>query len=415
MNKPGMNSSFEKQDLKIYTLGSFMVCRGDVRLSSDYGRSRKLWELFMFLITHREKPYSPEAILETLWPDQEYADPNKAMKNIVHRLRQKLDGEKGNGTDSAIINSHGCYNWNSDSSYWFDAEEFETICLEARAKAVTDPEAACHLYSQGLDLYRGEYLPESPYSDWLLPIRYHYRRLFIDSALRYMELLKKLKKYSLMIEECEKFIALERFEEEFHLRYIEALLAERKIAQARSHYEHVSSLFYREFGAKPSAAMRSLYGAIRKQGMDTEVSFTDVRDILHELDEAEGPLYCEREFFRILCRLEKRRSERENRPVHIGLLTFTEISELKPGSNKLKDAMEKLNEALSASLRKGDVFSTWKETQFAILLPGTTSEQAGDALKRTMKRLKKDLPALEKANLQSSVYPLLSADCLNSR
>lgn len=415
MNKPGVNSSVKKQSLRIYTLGRFMVCRGDVRLSSDYGRSRKLWELFMYLITHREKPHSPEAILETLWPDQEYADPSKAIKGIVHRLRQKLDSEIENGSNSTITNSHGCYSWNQDSTCWHDAEEFETLCREARAKAGSDPEAACQHYRQALDLYRGEYLPESPYSDWLLPIRYHYRRLFIDSVLRYMELLKKQKSYNLMIEECEKFIALERFEEEFHLRYIEALLAVKKIAQARSHYEHVSSMFYQEFGAKPSAAMRSLYGAIRKQGMDTEVSFTDVKDILHELDEAEGPLYCEREFFRILCRLEKRRSEREDRPVHIGLLTFAETSGFKTGSYKLKDAMEKLNDALSASLRKGDVFTTWKEEQFAILLPGATREQAGDALKRAMKKLAKDLPAIEEHDLQSTLYPLLSADCLNSR
>lgn len=369
----------------------------------------------MYLITHREKPHSPETILETLWPDQEYADPNKAMKNIVHRLRQKLDGEKGNGTNSNILNFHGCYSWNADSHCWFDAVEFETLCLEARATVDIDPEAACQQYRQALDLYRGEYLPESPYSDWLLPIRYHYRRLFIDSVLRYMELLKEQKNYSLMIEECEKFIALERFEEEFHQRYIEALLAEKKVAQARSHYEHITQLIYQEFGAKPSATMRRLYSAILKQGMDTEISFTDVKEILHELDEAKGPLYCEREFFRILCRLEKRRAEREDRPVHIGLLTFAEASGFKAGSNKLKEAMEKLNGALSASLRKGDVFSIWKENQYVVLLPGATLEQAGAAFRRMRKGLKKDFAELDQASLQEEIHSLKTTECFNSQ
>lgn len=415
MTRPVKSSSAEPQNLKISTLGSFMVCRGDVRLSSDYGRSRKIWELFMYLITHRERPHSPEVILETLWPDQDYTDPSKAIKNIVHRLRQKLDTGINYDAGSIIVNSHGCYSLNGDANYWLDAEEFESLCREARALAAGDSEAACHKYRQALELYRGEYLPESPYSDWLLPVRYHYRRLFIESAIRYMELLKKQKNYNRIIEDCEKFIAMERFEEEFHLKYIEALLAARKVARARSHYEHVSSMFYQEFGAKPSAAMRSLYSAIRKQGMDTEVSFTEVKDILQERDEAEGPLYCERDFFSILCRLEKRRSEREERPVHIGLLTFQGEDGGQPEAARLKEAMNGLNAALSASLRKGDVFTNWKDNQFAVLLPGTTREQADTVLKRTVCCLGEHSSVKPEYELQRKVYPLLSTDCVTSR
>lgn len=398
--------------LKIFTLGRFAVCHGDTKVSSDLGRSKKMWELFMFLITNREKPATPENIADTLWADNQYANPSGAVKNFVYRLRQKISPHQLSPSGSFIISAHGCYSCNFDYPHWLDIEEFEKLCREAAVLAAKEPQRACDKYCQAVGLYGGDYLPEFSYSDWLMPHRYHYRRLFIDAVINYTALLKQQELYHKVTEECEKAIAVDCFEEEFHLIYIDALLALRKVSQARAHYEHVSSLFYHEFGSKPSQEMQSRYSAIRRQGDNTEVNFIDVRDMLLERDEAEGPLFCERDFFRILCRLEKRRADREEKNVHLGLLTIRNISSLVPGLKDLKESMDRLNEFLSAGLRKGDVFTVWKQGQYAILLPGTEAHQAEEVVKRLHEKYIKDFEGNNPLPLTCTVIPVASSACI---
>jgi len=216
------------EKLEIYTLGRFLVRRGGQQLSAEPGRSKKIWELFLYLITHRDKPLPAEAIAETLWPEQEYSNPKSALKNLVHRLRKELGSSGVPDAASAVIHTHGGYVWNNNFPYWLDAESFELLCLEAHNLTGTDPSMAVSRYREALALYRGEYLHECPYSNWVLPARHYYRRLFVRSITELLALQKEQRHFSQMAENCEKALFIEHFEEDLHLRYIEALLGEGK-------------------------------------------------------------------------------------------------------------------------------------------------------------------------------------------
>ncbi|MGB3933511.1 MAG: response regulator receiver protein, partial [bacterium] len=61
--------------LEIITLGDFQVRCGGKILTHDANRAYRLWELFKYLLTNREQGVLPEVLVETLWPEQEYADP----------------------------------------------------------------------------------------------------------------------------------------------------------------------------------------------------------------------------------------------------------------------------------------------------------------------------------------------------
>ncbi|NLC11136.1 MAG: hypothetical protein GX767_02655, partial [Firmicutes bacterium] len=120
----------QQERLEIYTLGRFLVKR-DNKVISECWRTSKPWLLFKYFLTHRGKNILPESALENLWPQQQYTDPRRAFRSLVFRLRNLLSPNCSSFFDSYISFSHGCYHWNTELDYWFDAEEFEHLCQKA--------------------------------------------------------------------------------------------------------------------------------------------------------------------------------------------------------------------------------------------------------------------------------------------
>ncbi len=409
-NTNGMTGAQPQEEkLKIYTLGRFQVQYGGQTLFAGHGRSQKLAEFFMYLITQRGKPATPEAILEALWPEQEYVNPKNALKNLVYRLKQNLGGMGVPHAKSFISHSYGCYGWSRDAPYWLDADAFETLCDEASVLARTDPLAAIGTYREALSLYRGYYLPECHYCSWVLPRRHHYRRLFVKSLTELLALQKEHRLFSQMVEDGEKALEVEDVDENVHLHYIDALLEEGKTAQARAHYEYITSLFYHELGASPSRPMQLAYRKIKAQAEKTELEFIELQELMKERDEAPGSLLCDPEYFRFLCRVEKRRAERADLPAYLGLLTLSGAGFRPLSPEALQASMGRLQQVLQKGLRKGDVISPWNESQFTLLLPGTSQEQAEKVLERLREAFHKANPDKDRV-LRGSVHPVLPFD-----
>lgn len=97
--------------LMIYTLGRFMVKRGETVLSDQSHRSYRLWELFQYLVTNRNKSFLPESIAENLWPDNTYSEPRQAVRTQVCRLRKLLKDRDDNSEYITFV--QGCYQWNN--------------------------------------------------------------------------------------------------------------------------------------------------------------------------------------------------------------------------------------------------------------------------------------------------------------
>lgn len=180
---------YEDSDiLKINTLGHFAVKRGEKVFTEDSHRSYRLWELFKYIVTNRSQGIVPEIAMQNLWPEQDYVDARRALRALIFRLRKILDADDLSD-ESHILFSNGCYCWNQDVDYWLDADEFEKLLSQARELATTSTPEAIDLYERGLELYRGDYLVESYFSQWVLPSRYYYYNLFIKATSEYASLL----------------------------------------------------------------------------------------------------------------------------------------------------------------------------------------------------------------------------------
>jgi len=375
-----------KAEINIYTLGKFYVSQGNDVISESSSRSRRMWEVFKYLLSFRDQSINPEEILERIWPEKDYSDPGTAMRAQVFRLRQALKNEDSEPSISDnIVFSQGAYRWENKVECWIDVDQFEAYSREADELSASEPNQAVKLYRQAIGLYKGKYLPESTYSEWSEPLRAYYHDLYLNAIYSLADLLKSKRAYSDIIKLCEQASAIDYFDENIHVVMLEALIAEGQTARARAHYNEVTSAFYREMGVKPSDEMKKLYRQVGLETGNFELDLSTIQENLKSKKAVSGAYFCDPEMFRYFYKLEQLRSERSDHPVLLCLITIAAGNYAKPPAEQLKGVMHNLKDVIMKSLRKGDLVTSWNEAQFLLLLPGLNREQAMMVLDRIEK------------------------------
>ncbi|KUG02389.1 transcriptional regulator [hydrocarbon metagenome] len=367
--------------LRIYTLGRFCVRRGDRIISSEARRSYKLWELFKFIISNRDRSVHGDTIIESLWPEQDYNDNRNSLHSMIYRLRQLIDNNCHNTHSvSSITFSAGTYAWNENSNCWLDAVRFEQLCVAARQASSNDPSQSINLYLEAIDVYKGDYLPELAYTEWTIPLRNYYHRLYVNAVQEVISLLVKSDNHEKVIGICEKAIQVEFYKEEIHAAYLCALIKDGNIAQARSHYEYASSVFHKEMGIDLKNVL-PYFSSLHE--LEHKPASSDLTVIQKHLDKAVQPpgcMLCNPDVFRFLYKTELRRSERSGQPVFLAMFVLDLDSIGKDADPR--ECMDLLHRTLTINLRRGDVVCPWNDSQYLLLLTGLDADQAVKAINR---------------------------------
>ena len=388
----------EQQDrtLRITTFGRFRVeCQGRI-LSEEPGRASRPWELFKYLLTSRGRDIPSDTLIENLWEDEGPKDPGRALRNVVYQLRQMLDAGDDPGVPYIVL-SRGFYQFNASSQYWLDAGEFEQLKTQAKELSTVEWLESIQLYRRCLSLYKGEYLPSQLYADWVLPVRSYYRRLFLETFLDYVRLLKMNDDLPAVGAACEQALQVEPLEEAIHLQFIDFLLRTGKAKAARAQYNYASSLFYRKMGVKPSSDMAEAYKRINAQ---TELPKQSSDHSMLGQHGSSGADLCEPELFRLICKSEKQRLR------STGANMFVASLQLK-GTNddSAQESIAVLSDILKGALRQGDKFCHWKPRQFLILLPVADEERVEKIIRRIGERYERQCDAKDQI-LDSWCEPL---------
>jgi len=376
--------------LKVYTLGCFEVKSGKKVLSNDCKRSQQLWNLFKYILTYRDKRIIQENFFDILWIDKECDNPVKALQNLIYRLRMLLNYEGINKDGESIINfSQGCYSWNKEFNYWTDVDEFEELYKKAKAFEKNDDFInAIEFYQRALMLYKGDYLSEDSYNEWLTPVRNYYHRIYMDIIGRIIKLLKHYGRNEDILKVCEEGLMIESFEESLHIHYIEALITVGNIKQAQSQYEYVTSMLYKEMGVKPSTDLRNLYHKIKCNDDMILLDLNSIQEMMMDRPDSNGAFFCEPDTFVSFYKLECRRAARTEQAVFMAMITIS-IAKNRTKDNKIfKKAMGSLLDMLIQDLRKGDVVSKWNDAQILVILPGSTLDQTNVVLNRILNKHK---------------------------
>jgi len=375
--------------LYIHTLGEFDIKADGQSIFKQSSRTYKLFKLFEYFLTFRNKKLLPEAIIDNLLSDSESDDPKNTLRTQMFRLRKVLKSflpENESESKYFSINfTNGYYCLEIGENTLIDVDEFEKIIKQADMEQEYNIEIAAELYLNALKLYKGMYLSDNAYEVWLVPTRNFYHRLYLKTLFKLIEIYKESNELEQIISLCEEALLIEPYEESIHINLMEAMLKQGQQKSALNHFDYAVNLLEKEMDSKPSTSFMEMQGKIQNYNAKKEV--IEIGNVSMDLEDGNmyGAMQCSIESFKFLFNIQKRKSLRSDESDYICIINTNQ--------NKNKSTKE-LSDLFRNSLRKGDVFTFWNQNQVLLML----HDVQGDGIKKIENRIYNNLKTYTKLN-----------------
>lgn len=399
----------------VTTLGEFDIRDEEKSLFNPSNRTYRLYKLLQYFITFRNRKILPETIIDNIMIGNETDDPKNVLRTQIFRLRKMLKKMEEKHTDEGnhlnIVFSNGNYSLETGDAVELDIDMFESLIDQGDSKKPHERDEAMRLYRQALEIYKGTYLSQNPYEVWLVPIRNYYSRLFLKTLNRLIEMLNDYDNNDEIIKLCERTLEMEPYEESVHIHLLNAMLKSGQSKKAMDHYQYFEILIHKEMGLEPSPALKSMLRKIQNHFIEKgELDIVRLEDQLEEGPDS-GAIICDYEYFKFLYNIQKRKSLRTNESDYVALITLAKSKISRHDQLEVEKWSKNMTQVLSKSLRKGDVFSFWNETQLLIMLHNIS----GEGIRTVESRIKKNLYLYGKESymdMQIRFQPIHSANGL---
>ncbi|MCB9112854.1 MAG: AAA family ATPase [Anaerolineales bacterium] len=242
--------------LTVETLGSFQVRRGSEPIPSNGWRREKSRQLFQLLLTYHQSPLDRDQICEYLWPDADLATAQRNFKITLNTLYQVLEPERDAGSDSAFIVRDGTtYTLRLHADLWLDSDHFARLARDG----LKPTSSSMSQLEEAVQLYRGDYLPDSLYEPWAAEERERLATLFLETADKLCELYLANERFNEMIDLCQRILARDNCWERAyrHLMQVYNILGDR--GQLARIYQRCQQTLKDELDVPPSQETQDLY------------------------------------------------------------------------------------------------------------------------------------------------------------
>ncbi len=263
-----INLTYEIYPLQVYTLGSFEVLSYGEAIPKSSWRNPKVLELFRYLLTYRRKKIEKDIILDEFWPEMDINQAANNFSSLLYYLRKNLKpphGDKDNKEISSIIRYEKSFCWlnTSGNKIWLDADVFMQKLLFAgnlHAHGITDN--ALTAYREALSMYRGHFLEEYLYDDWITGEREYLKEKWLRATKHYVSLLQGAGKTEEGLSVLKNAIAIEPYSEDLYKNLLKSLLKAGNKAAVKEYYSRYCKMVEEEYAAEPEEELRRLCGGL---------------------------------------------------------------------------------------------------------------------------------------------------------
>ena len=359
-----MEKMCEKLVLKM--LGGYTLTYGDKPVILGRGNLTKSIQLLQLLLLRSENGIPKEELVQALYDWEDVLDTNNSLNSMIYRLKNQLV-MAGLPKEDYISIKNGICRWTGTMPVQVDVIDFENI-LKAAENADNDKKR--ELLEQALSLYRGELLPMLSNELWVTVESVRLKKLYISAILQLCEILEENQEYSQMLEIYKNVAEMYPFEE-WQEKQIDTLQKMDRFDDAFRVYQDTVRLYSEELGAPPSAKMRELLQKMNGKLLNSENDFLKIQSRLREDEWKNGAYYCVYPSFvdtyRLMCRI----VERSRQSIHLMVCRLF--------CDGQQDEVDKtadinLGFAIGKSLRRGDAYTRYSESQYLILLSSATKE-----------------------------------------
>jgi len=280
---------------------------------------------------------------------------------MVSRIRTTLAANGLPCAEQIIQNRNGGYSWNAQTDCFVDVEEFEKLCK--KADSCTDENELINILFNAVGLYHGDFLPNSAYELWVMPLSRWYRSMYTRCVNDALKVLVDTYQYRKAEELCVSALRIDPFDENLLEHYFTMLLKQGKNADALEIYKKMETMFYGVLGVDLSESLRRMYDKIKVFEIDEKTPLEVVLSEYRDVADYPGAYYCDISTFMTMYQIEARSIFRSGLTSYIVVLNTKNDQEAKD-----ENVMTHLSAIISRSLRMGDLFTRSNANQYMILL-----------------------------------------------
>jgi ATP/maltotriose-dependent transcriptional regulator MalT/DNA-binding SARP family transcriptional activator len=259
----GLVASLPPEDpvpVAIRTLGGFGVLREGKPVPESAWQSKKARDLLKILAARRGRPLSREALMETLWPEQDPAKTANRLSVALAVARSVLDPERRFASEHFIAADGGRVALDLDHLE-LDVERFLGTAEDGLALLREQAQEALSVLEHAERAYSGGYLPEDAAEDWSVALREEARSTYVAVARALAGAASASGDPEAAVRYRLRILELDPYDEDAHLGLVSALVAAGRHGDARRQHRFYATRM-EEIGVEavpfPTARERAL-------------------------------------------------------------------------------------------------------------------------------------------------------------
>ena len=358
------------ESVKVEMLGTFSVWVNGEKVIHSANKLTKPWQLFCYLVLHREKFVANRKLIAMLWADDLLTDPANVLKNAVYSLRKDLCGGESL-TESPIIYSTGGYRFDPSIDLDLDVNTFTRLCQDAKEADAKSTEKL-ELCRKATRAYKGDFLPQLDQDLWVVPLALGYKRQYIECVHELCEKLWQDKQDKELLSAVSTALEFEPLDEK-NIVYLFRAMNELKMYRVIvTSYSRVAQQFKDALSSEMPEEAQAIFNAASERISKTE---QDVIVIKTELTGSEqmarpprGAFYCSYSNLRHMYTLMKRATERNDQVLVLALFTLSPPKNVTVNQYDLVCAMAEFKVVAMNNLRKADALARYSRNQYVMLM-----------------------------------------------
>lgn len=221
----------------------------------------KAQELLSYLLIHRDRPHSREALAGLLWGDTSTEKSRKYLRQALWQLQTALESH-ASGVGVLTV-EHDWVQLNSQAGVWLDVAAFEQAFASVQGSAGDRlGEDSTESLQAAVRLYRGDLL-EGWYHDWCLYERERLQNIYLLMLDKLMTHCEARRKFELGLLYGSLILRYDRARERTHRQLMSLQYQSGDRTAALRQYERCAAALEEELGVKPDGRTSALYQQIR--------------------------------------------------------------------------------------------------------------------------------------------------------
>lgn len=248
--------------LKVCLFGALSVSIETDGGAQELELSSRPASLLAFLALGLGRFFPRGQIIQSLWSDAAEPGSSGSFNTALWRLRKIMDRPPLRAKDYIVTNSQNAIGLNGLKNFWLDVEEFARLTRAGLSKPIQQITEADYLdLESAAALYVGDLCTDIPDS-WILPDRERYRRGYLNTLGRLMEVAAIRQNYPACIRHAQAILDQDPLREDVHRHLMRYLVLNGQRAMALKQFELCRNSLKRELAIQPMQETVLLYQRI---------------------------------------------------------------------------------------------------------------------------------------------------------